>query len=208
MRHCDQLTVEQLLSVRDAQPLDAMLAQHAAECPHCQAQVTQLRVRRGMLQALPELHAPPLKMAAKKSTPARSNRAMALAAGLGAVLVASVAMLVSLQTPSQQPVVAKQAGPVLTPDRESNIGALVEYSQQLEALLALLPQSSSIERAGTAAAIEELQSGIQWLDFQLSVAGEVGLTERQATELWQDRVGLLDALVKVQYADTQRMAML
>jgi hypothetical protein len=208
MRHCDQLTVEQLLSVRDAQPLDATLAQHAAECVHCQAELSQLRARREALHALPELQAPPLKTAATQSAPARSNRMMALAAGLGAVLVASVAMLVSLQSQPPQLVVAQQVEPVSAPSAESGISALVEYSQELEALLAMLPQSGSIERAGTATTIDELQAGIQWLDFQLSVASEVGLTERQATELWQDRVGLLDALVKVKYADTSRMAML
>ena len=46
MRHCNQLTVEQLLSVRDAQPLDATLAQHASECVHCKTELTQLRARR------------------------------------------------------------------------------------------------------------------------------------------------------------------
>jgi hypothetical protein len=122
--------------------------------------------------------------------------------------VASVAMLVSLQNQPPQPVIAQQVEPMLLPIEPSNIGALVEYSQELEALLAMLPQSGSIERAGTETTIDELQSRIQWLDFQLSVASEVGLSERQATELWQDRVGLLDALVKVKYADTSRMAML
>jgi hypothetical protein len=208
MRHCDQLTVEQLLSVRDAQPLDAMLARHAAECVHCQAELSQLRARREALQALPELQAPSLKIAATQSAPARSKRMLSLAAGLGAVLVASVAMLVSLQNQPPQPVIAQQVEPMLLPIEPSNIGALVEYSQELEALLAMLPQSGSIERAGTETTIDELQSRIQWLDFQLSVASEVGLSERQATELWQDRVGLLDALVKVKYADTSRMAML
>ena len=60
------------------------------------------------------------------------------------------------------------------------MGEWVEYSQELEALLAMLPQSSSIERAGTAATIEELQARIQWLDFQLSVASEVGLERNHA----------------------------
>jgi hypothetical protein len=208
MRHCDQLSIEQLLSVRDVQPLDATLAQHAAECVHCQAEMSQLRARREALHALPELQAPPLKNAAKQSAPARSKRMMALAAGLGAVLVASVALLVLLQSRPAQLVVAQQLEPVPAPSMELGINALVEYSQELEALLAMLPQSGSIERAGTATTIDELQARIQWLDFQLSVASEVGLTERQATELWQDRVGLLDALVKVKYADTSRMAML
>jgi hypothetical protein len=212
MRHCDQLTVEQLLSVRDAQPVDATLAQHAAECVHCQAQLLQLRTRREALHALPELQAPPLKIAAMQSIPAHGKRMWAVAAGLGAVVVVSVAMLVSFQNQSSQLasqlVVAQQSEPLSEPSTESGINALVEHSQELEALLAMLPQSSSIERAGTATTIDELQARIQWLDFQLSVAGEVGLTERQATELWQDRVGLLDALVKVKYADTSRMAML
>jgi hypothetical protein len=208
MRHCHQLTVEQLLSMRDAQPLEATLALHAAECVHCQTELSQLRARREALRALPELQAPLLKIAVKQSAPLRSKRAMSIAAGVCAVLVASVVMLVSKTNQSPQPVVAQKIEPVLAPSAKSNIGALVEYSQELEALLAMLPQSSSVERAGTATTIEELQARIQWLDFQLSVASEVGLTERQATELWQDRVGLLDALVKVKYADTSRMAML
>jgi len=216
MRLCDQLTVDQLLCVRDALPLDAALAQHALDCPHCQAAVKQLRARRDALRALPELQAPAwigtarVCVALTREKPARNRRSLALVAGLGAVLVASTAMLSVLQDISQPQTAVPTIASTQTaaPPPDSNHDALVEQSQRLEAVLALLPQSRSIERAGMATAIEALQARIQWVDFQLSVAGEVGLTEGQATELWQDRVQLLDSLIKVSNADTQRVAML
>jgi hypothetical protein len=96
----------------------------------------------------------------------------------------------------------------LTKQSDISIEMLVGQSQQLEAVLARLSSPRQIERAGTASTIDTLQERIQWVDFQLSVAEDVGLNKQQSTQLWQDRVQLLDTLVKVRYADAQRIAML
>jgi len=213
MYYCDQLTESRLLSLRDGEPVDALLALHAAECPRCQGALRQLRARRDALRALPELQAPSWSSAvsvgdmSSGTRPAHSKR-LALVAGVGAVLVASVAIVVTLQSRPPLPSAMENVAAIQTVNVTSTLPELVEQSQRLEAVLALLPESRSIERAGTATTIEALQARIQWLDFQLSVAGDVGLTERQALELWQDRVQLLDSLIKVSNADTQRIAML
>jgi hypothetical protein len=71
-----------------------------------------------------------------------------------------------------------------------------------------LPSRPVVERASTTTTIDSLQSSIQWLDYQLSVAADVGLSERQAAQLWEDRIQLMDSLVKVRFAEAQRFAVL
>ena len=63
---------------------------------------------------------------------------------------------------------------------------LRERSQALEALLAAMPERPAVERAGTSVPIDSLQSQVQWLDHQLSLAGGHGRTT-EAEQLWRDR---------------------
>jgi hypothetical protein len=86
--------------------------------------------------------------------------------------------------------------------------ALVIRSQQLDARLQQLPTRPRVERASTTVTIDSLEQRIQWVDYQLSLAQDVGLSESQASRLWQDRVRLMNSLVKVRYAEAQRFALL
>jgi hypothetical protein len=88
------------------------------------------------------------------------------------------------------------------------IATLVVRSQDLESKLSRMPSRPMVERAGTTTVIDSLQRSIQWVDYKLSLANDAGLSEQQATQLWQDRIQLMDSLVKVRYAETQRLAVL
>jgi hypothetical protein len=81
------------------------------------------------------------------------------------------------------------------------IGTLITRSQRLEAILHTLPPRPNVERAGTSAAIDELQTRIQLVDSQLSDPIKSGLDRSQAQRLWSARVELLDSLVHVRYAE-------
>jgi hypothetical protein len=89
-----------------------------------------------------------------------------------------------------------------------NVGSLVIRSQELESRLQRLPRRPHIERGSTSATIDTLQSRIQWLDYQLSLSSDVGMTESQSAQLWENRIQLMDSLLKVRSAEAQRAAVL
>jgi hypothetical protein len=88
----------------------------------------------------------------------------------------------------------------------TQITELVTQSRRLEELLDTLPQRRQVERVSTAATLDTIEHRIQWLDFQLSYAADVGLNEQQAQRLWGERVVLMDSLVKVRYAEAGRLS--
>jgi hypothetical protein len=93
-------------------------------------------------------------------------------------------------------------------DMPPAIATLVVRSQDLESKLRRMPSRPIVERAGTTTIIDSLQTSIQWVDYKLSLASDAGLSEQQAAQLWRDRIQLMDSLVKVRYAETQRVAVL
>lgn len=76
-------------------------------------------------------------------------------------------------------------------------------SQALEAVLAALPERPAVARADTSFPIDSLESQVQWLDHQLSVAGSQ-LPAPQAEQLWRDRVEVMNSLVQLRYVEAQR----
>lgn len=84
------------------------------------------------------------------------------------------------------------------------VADLVAQSQALDRLLQILPERPRVERVSTAATLDTIEQRIQWLDFQLSDGPDGTLSERQAQQLWHERVDLMDSLVKVRYAQTHR----
>ena len=75
----------------------------------------------------------------------------------------------------------------------------MDRSQRLDALLQILRRPAQVERAGTSATIDELQSRIQLLDLQLSATPKDQLPHAQ--RLWSARVELMNSLVHVRYAE-------
>jgi hypothetical protein len=75
-------------------------------------------------------------------------------------------------------------------------------SQALEAVLAALPERPAVARADTSLPIDSLESQVQWLDHQLSVAGSQ-FPAPQAEALWRDRVEVMNSLVQLRYVEAQ-----
>lgn len=85
---------------------------------------------------------------------------------------------------------------------DGRLDGLIERSHELEQALQILPLRPALKRAGTAAMIDGLERHIQWIDHQLTFAPDAELDPAQTTSLWEERVALLDTLVKVRDAES------
>lgn len=199
--------IDQLLSAHDGELMDAAMRAHIEQCPRCNAEYQRVEEQRAALRALPMLRAPEqwaqIEGAARKSSvmwpPGRWAAALA-ALVLGVVLavgyrVRNNDVIADAQVPAAEP---------STQITQAQLALLIEQSRELEATLQHLPARRTVERASTAATIDGLERRIQWLDYYLSYAGDEDLEPAQASRLWQERVQLMDTLVKVRYANTYR----
>ena len=66
-----------------------------------------------------------------------------------------------------------------------------------------MPSQPRVQRAGTLATIDDLQDRIAAIDLQLSGSG---LSPAEQEIYWRERVRLMDSLVRLRYAQTQRMS--
>jgi hypothetical protein len=210
--------IEQLLSIRDGDPVDAGIAAHVGQCAACTEQLRNLALVREQMRSLPQLEPPGsswdrIQSRLAEARPASRGwsglRAHAMAAsavvGIGLVVVAS--FLVRHGGPSHQ--VAPQVA--LAPsqgggnaDDAKHVADLVAQSQRLDDLLQALPERPRIERVSTVATIDTIEERVQWLDVQLSQTPDTRLSDAQARRLWRERVDLMDSLVKVRYAEADR----
>jgi hypothetical protein len=134
-------------------------------------------------------------------------RRQALVARLAAVAsVAALGLFAGLKVLEQR--TSAEASPtaaqVASAVAEDRIGSLRARSQALEELLAAMPARPAVERAGTSLPIETLETQVQWLDHQLSLAGPAGWAAPEAERLWHDRVEALNSLVQLRYVEAQR----
>jgi hypothetical protein len=85
-----------------------------------------------------------------------------------------------------------------------SVDQLRSRSQELEALLAALPERPAVARAGTSVPIESLEAHVQWLDHQLTLAGAAGQAA-ETERLWRDRVEAMNSLVQLRYVEAQQI---
>ena len=86
-----------------------------------------------------------------------------------------------------------------------SINALMVQSQFLERDLSRLPGPPLVMRASTAATIEDLESRIAAIDYQLNHP-RVRMTRQQQEAYWRERVRLMDSLLQLRYAQAQRVS--
>lgn len=195
--------IDELLRLRDAQPVDVATTEHVSRCPACTAELERLSLRRAGLQALPEWNAPAASWGQIQARLSRAQRPGGR--GLPGRLVAAAALVV-LAVIGAVAVRDQVAAPLRSETDAQQVAALVAQSQQLEQLLQALPARPRIERVSTAATVDVIEQRIQWLDFQLSNAPEEALNDEQARRLWRERVDLMDSLVMVRYVEAERFA--
>lgn len=202
-------TTEQLLSLRDGQPVDAGAAAHAAGCEQCRHELVRLGRVRAQLQALPQLDPPTgawrvVAADAAVAPAAGPARHWQWVAGIAASFVLGMALMIGIDN-------REDAGPARgtttdliasTPAPASSVngvttGELLETSRQLEAALRALPAAPRVTRASTALTLAEVQDRIVDIDMRLN---DQRLDAATARALWQQRVMLMDTLMQVRYA--------
>ncbi|MET0657864.1 MAG: hypothetical protein ABW110_06870 [Steroidobacteraceae bacterium] len=190
--------IDQLLSLRDGEPTDSVASEHVSACPRCSAELRRLRRQREVLHALPQFPAPDVWSRVVQPVTARGAPHRWVAAA--ALLVLGLLAAMGYQQRASDPAPTATAAADRMSDEQ--LVSLLTRSHELERALQSLPQRPALERAGTAATIDGLEQRIQWLDHHLNYAPDAGLAHEQTAQLWQERVALLDTLVKVRYAES------
>jgi hypothetical protein len=206
-------STEDLLAVRDGEPLDASAKAVIESSLVHGRDVERLRRVQNALRALPALE-PPVDvlgrvLEAKEAREVGRTRWLRFAVGAGVAAAVATAATVYVTTSSQsrQPEVAPAT---LVASGEPNAPhvtapasyvSLVEQSGRLDQLLAELPAQRPLMTGATASTIAGLEDRIAFVDDQLafSAAGKLPVPQRAA--LWSDRVELMNALVSVRYAE-------
>lgn len=205
----DHLSMEQLLALREpgAEPGTAAARMHLLACAACRAEADRLEQRVARLKALPPLlpardHWPVVQA---RLAAARRGRLMQRARWGG--LAAAAAVLVVFATGRTRAPAARDladATPATVEALPLNDLAVVKArSQALEASLEAYAPEQRVLDGRTALLADALQDRIARVDAQLQAAQlegpDRGAMARDAylLRLWQERVGLLDALVDV-----------
>lgn len=211
---------EQLLSLRDGEPVDAQVALHLDQCPACSKELKRLKQMRDALQSLAPaqpsaaawagIRAELNRRAVKPGLRRRIGSAVAAASIVVFICVAALRWAERSPPPEAQTFASHSEPPriVATPAADMAVAQLVAQSRRLDEMLQRMPRRPQIERVAMAATVDTIEQRIQWLDLQLSFEPEPesDLGAEQAQRLWRERVELMDSLVKVRYAQIQGRA--
>lgn len=226
-------TIEQLLAVRDREPVPADINQHLNVCQLCRETLDELVLTRDELNRLPVTEPPrdywPDILARaeqrRQSDRQRQRRFRYSAFGLAAsALLAAVLFFQSGIEQNSNTGQSKASTAVTGNDTVANnatgrngkaqtaqsgtktgLDTLISRSAQLEAVLHKLPKRPGIVKASTADLISGLQDSVALIDYQLNLNANK-LSTDQSRQLWQQRVDLMNSLVNVRYAESQRVA--
>lgn len=191
----DHLDMAQLLALRDSdrsEPDMAVARDHMVACAHCQDELERLHQRTARLRALPGLAPVTDEFPAvqQRITVEQHQRRWRVAAGTGIGLAAALV----LGFISQDLIHPHEL------DAEQQLQVEMGRSQQLERELHAWNPEAHVINGSTALAVVQLEARIADLDAQLAQAAPLQPQERLQRELrlWQQRVGLMNALVDVQ----------
>lgn len=205
--------IDQLLSLRDGEPVDAQVSSHVAQCTVCSSELQRLSTLRRRLRELPAFEPEgwdAIQSSLAEPPRARSRRVTIAAAGVAVAAIGAALVILNDAGRHEENIATAHIEPAAAEAAEASaqpsLADLVSRSRDLEEMLSELPTRPAIERVTTAGAIDTLERRIQWLDLQLSHAPEAGLSERQAERMWRERVDLMDSLVKVRYAESGYVA--
>lgn len=187
------LTMEQLLALRDDDRSEPGLAaglDHFATCHHCQSELERLHQRTARLRALPPLAPATDEFPAvhQRITVARQRRDRA-AASIG--LAAAATLVLTL--------IGRDLVHPRRLDAEQMLQNEVSQSQRLEQELRRWNPAERVIDGYTAIVVIQLENKIAELDGQLAAAANSkhAAPIENEIKLWQQRVGLMNALVEV-----------
>jgi hypothetical protein len=179
---------EELLALRDGEGSEWAKA-HVAECASCAGELYRLDQARSRLKALPA-YAPPRDRWAEIAARARRERGRRRAQGLAGL--AAAAVLAALTFVSLRPDGADRA----ELERAALSSAMARSQAMEQALRALAPELRALpgDAAGAAADLEERLAAV---DAALEDPGAWRREPGRVVELWEQRAGILSALIDV-----------
>ena len=187
-------TTEELLALRDGEGTQ-WTREHAGSCQPCSRELFRLEQLRARLRALPAFEPPRDRWPVVAEAFRRERRSRRFRAATGLVAAAA---LTALTFVALRPAPGHQAEDQLALDRA------MARSQALEQTLRALSPEQRALSGEAASAVVELQEKLSRIDNELGEPRVWRGSSGRATELWQQRAGVLDALVDVH---TTRAAM-
>jgi|SRR6185312_469589 len=197
-------SLEQLIGLRDEEPVSVEVQQHVRGCGECAAALNGLLAARDRLTALAD-PLPPAgawqRIAAASDRSVRCRRWLP-AAGVGlAASVTAVALLVNLHV---KPLPARDDTAVVTPSgsQPADVKQLMAQSRYLERAVLKLdgPADNMAVSADTASTVAALEDRIAMVDYEINSAAGVPNDDPHMVQLWKQRVDLLQSLAAVRYA--------
>jgi len=200
------VSLEQLMSLRDEEPVALEVQEHVRGCEHCARTLNGLAsMREGLMHLADPLPSPEAwsRIAAAAEERAAPRRRWYAAAGMA--LVASVAAALVLVNPAlrtsgnKDTATTTVAGMAAAP---TDIGQLQAQSRYLER--AVLDLNGNADRmpmsADTASTVAELEDRIALVDYEINSASTRDPRNPDLVQLWKQRVDLLQSLAAVRYA--------
>ena len=182
--HC---TMDELLAIRDGQGSQGAL-RHLDECDECCNELELLHQRVAALRALPSLRPPRDRWSVVRDEvlAQRARTRRRFGGWLTAAAAASVALAIGL-------------GGLVTPAAQEPdpLAELVSEAQMLERALRTMRPETRVLTGRIASAVAALEDRLELLDVRFERARVQRLSREKVIVLWQERVGLMDALVNV-----------
>ena len=198
MTHLD---LDELLALREpgAEPGHAAAMEHLAGCAACRDELARLDQRVARLKALPALrpsrdrwHSVQARLAAERTAARRRRTVLGALGGLAVAASFAAALMIGQSAePDAEPVAMAQVAGQLESARAR--------SQALEAAIHEYGPASRVVDGRTDRVAEGLENRIAELDRRLDITelSEDAARDARLLRLWEERVGLLDALVDV-----------
>ena len=207
---------EALLTLRDAEPIDADVQARLLADPDSAAELARLERMKDALGALPEIEPPEdgwarISAELDRRRSPRFGAPLRWASGAAIAATAAAAAMLYLMGPIEPAQVAPgtivaegvRQDPFAGAVMPASYVALVQQSAALERMLARIPYQRPVMTAGTASTIVGLEDRIAFIDEQLTLAAGNGAEVPQRQALWGERVELMNALVHVRFAQAQ-----
>ena len=180
-------TMEELLALRDGEG-SAWARSHVDGCGECAAVVYRLEQVRAQLKALPAFHPPRDRWAVIVEQVRRERRRRWMHSAMGVAAAAALAAVTF--------VAVRPAAPVVETDRAALDRAMLQ-SQTLEAALHALAPDGRVMTGAAASVAADLESRLSEVDVALGDPGAWRTQPARVVDLWQQRAGILSALVDV-----------
>lgn len=195
---------EDLLDVRDGEGRPDTAA-HVASCARCAAEVERMTSLASALRDLPPIDPPTDGWAAVRAQleGGRRRRRLSAGAGVALALAASLAMVLLLPKGTSVPPAGLFVGvpPVALDDAEvAKVSELMEESQRLEEMLRSVGSRGRVVNGLESIAATDLEYEIGLIDAKLAGPRTVRLSSKETARLWEQRVHLMNDLVRVRGA--------